>query len=87
MSDVVCDATGFLCAPMEVVRDAVGQYVSGGYDLDAMRQIVAFALSVLVERTLTAQLTNSPYVRLDSCSLTLEQAWARIYGLKTLPLL
>lgn len=28
---------------------------------------------------------NSPYVRLDSCSLTLEQAWARIYGLKALP--
>lgn len=87
MSDVVCDATGFLCAPMEVVRDAVGQYVSSGYDLDAMRQVVAFVVSVLVERTLTAQLTNSPCVRIDGCSLTLEQAWARIHGLKTLPLL
>lgn len=87
MSDQDLDATGFVHAPIELVRELVGLYVAGGYDLDAMRQIVSFVLSALVERTLMERLTNRPCVQIGDCTLTLVQAEARIAELRALPLL
>lgn len=86
MRDESVDATGLIFAPIDLVRDLVGHYVSSGNDRYAMRHTVTFVLSVLVERTLTAQLTNSPCIQFGDCSLTLNEANARIGDLRTLPL-
>ena len=86
MTESNVDASGFLEAPIELVRELVGHYGAGGHDLDAMRQIVSFVLSELGERTLTAQLTHRPSMQLGSISLTVEEAKTRIADLRALPL-
>lgn len=86
MSENTQDASGFIDAPIEVVRDLVDRYMASGCDCDPMQQIVAFVLAVLVERTLIASLTNSSCVQIGDCTLTLEQANTRIADLRALPL-
>lgn len=87
MADQPLDASGFIAAPIELVRELVQEYVKAGYDMDAMRHVAALALSCLVERTLIAKLTQAEYVRISGCSLTLDQADQRITALQSLPLL
>lgn len=86
MNEKTLDVTAFIYAPMELVRERVGQYVAGGYDCVAMREIVSFVLSELVWLTLTAQLTLRSYVQIGDCSLTLDEANTRIADLRALPL-
>lgn len=86
MSENTLDASGFIFAPMELVRERVEQYVAGGYDCVAMREIVSFVLSELVWVTLTAQLTQRSCVQIGDCSLTLDEANIRIADLRALPL-
>ena len=85
MTDHELDASGFLYAPIELVRELVGQYVTGGYDCVAMREIVSFVLSALVERELIARLTKVDQVSVGEVVLTLAQARARIEELRALP--
>lgn len=87
MSAEPLDARGFITARMELIRDLVGDYVAGGHDLDAMREMIAFVVSNLAERTLTAELTNNTHVHLGDCTLTLDEAHARIAGLRSLPVI
>lgn len=79
------DAIGFVDAPIELVRDLVQSYVDAGHDRIAMREIVAFVLSVLTERWLTAMCSGAAIVKIGDCALTLEQAQDRIAGLQALP--
>ncbi len=83
--DADLSAMGFIDAPMKLVSDLVRQYVAAGHDRAAMREIVAFVLSELGERTLTARLTGAACIKIGDCSLTLEQAKDRIAGLQALP--
>ena len=48
MSDESIDASGFIDAPIDLVRELVERYVANGCDRGAMSQIVALVLSVLV---------------------------------------
>lgn len=85
MNDRDLDASGFLYAPIELVRLLVGRYVADGYDCVAMREIVSFVLSALVERELIARLTKVDQVDIGEVVLTLAQARARIEELRALP--
>lgn len=85
MSDESIDASGFIDAPIDLVRELVERYVANGCDRGAMSQIVALVLSVLVERTLAAQLTHAGRVKIGDCILTLGQARDRIDSLRALP--
>lgn len=79
------DATGFIDAPMELVRELVQSYVDTGCDTKAMRQIVLFVMSMLTERALVARLTRASSVNIGDCELTMDEARDRIEGLQALP--
>ena len=86
MSENTLDATGFIDAPIEVVRDLTARFVASGCDCQPMREIVSWVISALVERTLIAQLTQRSCVQIGDCSLTLDEANTRIADLRALPL-
>lgn len=85
MSENTVDATGFIFAPIELVRERAEQFVAGGHDCVPMREIVSFVLSELVWRTLAALLTHRSYVQIGECSMTLDEAKTRISDLRALP--
>ena len=85
MTCIDLDVSGLITAPMELVNELVCNYVDEGHDIEAMRQIVAFVISWLAERTLVAQLTQVRYVRIGNCSLTVGEAQDRIENLQILP--
>ncbi|WP_291519348.1 hypothetical protein [Acidovorax sp.] len=84
MTDVTRNASGLILAPMELVNALVCEYISAGHDLEAMRCMLAFALSGLAGKTLVAELSQSEIVMIDDCSLTVDQARLRIKGLQQL---
>lgn len=79
------DASGFITAPIGLVRDLVQRYLDTGCDRQAMRETVAFVLSGLVERFLLARLTHTDHVTLGEIRLTLQEAETRIDDLRALP--
>ena len=79
------DTIGFITAPLELIHERVKCYVDDGHDRAAMGMTVAYVLSDLVWLTLAAQLTNQPCIQIRDFSLTLDEAHARIEGLRALP--